>query len=104
MSKKVSAARVQESKVNTWPIKDPTEVLNYTFDFAKELATGEAIASYIITLSDGLVEDASSNTTSSVTVRLSGGNLGATGKVECQVTTDGGQIIIDAAYIPIQNK
>lgn len=86
------------------PPKDPNEVLNYTFNFASELASGEAISSVSITVTDGLVVDASSNTSSTVTARISGGTVGSTGKVTCQATTDASQVIIDTALIPIHSK
>lgn len=90
--------------MSVWPIKDPSEVLNYSFDFSKELASGEAISSVSLTVDSGLVLDTSSNSTTSVTARVSGGTVGQTGRVQCEVTTDAGQVIIDVAYIPIQNK
>lgn len=90
--------------MSTWPIKDPSEILNYTFNFSREMESGEAITGFAITVDEGLVLDASSNTTTTVTARVSGGTNGRNGSVRCEVDTDASQKIIDVAYIPIRTK
>lgn len=79
-------------------VKDPDEVLDYVFDFAPLtngrgdtdwLASGETIASKTITADTGITVDSSAITDSStsVTVWLSGGTVGQRYKVSCRAVT-----------------
>lgn len=79
-------------------IKDPSAVLDYKFDFAKNtnqgsgtdwLASGETISSHTITPDSGITVDSSalSDSNTSVTVWLSGGTAGTTYDVNCEITT-----------------
>ena len=59
------------------PLKDPSAVLDYVFDWTEWLATGETIADYTITADTGITVDSSTKTTGKVTiVWLSGGTAG----------------------------
>lgn len=81
-------------------IKDPNADLDYKFDWKALtngndvedwLAAGETIASAVVTVSGaGLVKDSDSitDTNTSVTVWLSGGNPGEVGTVACKITTN----------------
>ena len=79
-------------------VKDPNAVLDYKFDWANTtnggteadwLAAGETISTRTITAASGITVDSSSITDSStsVTVWLSGGTDGATYTVACLITT-----------------
>lgn len=72
-------------------LKDPTAVLDYTWDWTAWLATGETIAIAIATAT-GVTVDATTNTTTSVTVRISGGTIGTPGTCTVRITTSSGQI------------
>ena len=69
--------------------KDPDAVLDYRFDWSDWLETGDTIATRTITASTGITVDSSSITDSStsVTVWLSGGTVGATYDIACLVVT-----------------
>lgn len=79
--------------------KDPDAVLDYKFDWAPNtngdttktdwLASGETISTTTITADTGLTVDSSSitDTSTSVTVWLSGGTAGSTYTVACLITT-----------------
>lgn len=73
--------------MRTWE-KDPSAVLDWQFDWTNWLAASETISSATVTVDAGLTKDSQSNTTTKVTVWLSGGTLGATYKVACRITTN----------------
>jgi hypothetical protein len=77
--------------VRTWS-KDPQAVLDWAFDWSNWLAASETISGTpVITVDSGLVKDSQSNTTTKVTVWLSGGTLGVAYKVACRITTNQGR-------------
>lgn len=72
--------------------KDPQDLLDYTFDFSEWLGTdGDTIDTQAVTVADGLTQNNVVNTTSTVTVWLSGGTLGRSYAVECEIVTSGGR-------------
>ena len=70
-------------------LKDPSAVLDYKFDWSSWLASGETISSHTITPESGITVDSSSitDTSTSVTVWLSGGSAGIKYDVTCQIVT-----------------
>lgn len=73
-------------------VKEDTETLDYVFDFTPKLDTGETITAAAVTAAAGLTVDSTSNTTTAVTVRISGGAGGGRYTVECQVNTSVGRV------------
>jgi len=77
------------------PLKDPSAVLDYVFDWTEWLATGETIAETItdhtITADTGITVDSSAESDGKVTVWLSGGTAGINYKVACLITTTAGR-------------
>ena len=84
------------------PLKDPSAVLDYAFDWkplthgvpgatSDWLATGETISSYTVTAETGLTKDSDSQADGVVTVWLSGGTAGINYKVACLITTSAGR-------------
>ena len=74
------------------PLKDPSAVLDYVFDWKEEwLATGETIDNYTITADTGITVDSSTEDAGKVTVWLSGGTAGINYKVACLITTTAGR-------------
>lgn len=78
--------------------KDPAAVLDYKFDWANTtnggtvsdwLASGETISTRTITADSGITVDSSSitDTSTSVTVWLSGGTTGQVYNVACKIVT-----------------
>ena len=70
-------------------IKDPDAVLDFKFDWAGWLASGETISARTITPDAGITVDSSSitDTSTTVTVWLSGGTVSQSYKVTCQIVT-----------------
>ena len=81
------------------PLKDPSAVLDYVFDWTEWLATGETIAVdsetgeklITITADTGITVDSSTEDDGKVTVWLSGGTAGINYKVACLITTTAGR-------------
>ena len=73
------------------PLKDPSAVLDYVFDWTGWLATGETITDYTITADTGIAVDSSTEDAGKVTVWLSGGTAGENYKVACLITTSAGR-------------
>jgi len=76
--------------MRTWS-KDPNAVLDWAFDWSRWLSASETISSAVIEVESGLTKDSQSNTTTTVTVWLSGGTLGVTYDVTCRITTNQGR-------------
>ena len=68
--------------------KDPNAVLDYQWDWADWLAVGETISTVTIIMPVGITKDSQSNTTTTVTIWLSGGTVGDGYKVTCRITTN----------------
>ena len=73
------------------PLKDPSAVLDYVFDWTGWLATGETITNHTITADTGLKVDSSAENNGKITVWLSGGTAGQNYKVACKITTSAGR-------------
>ena len=73
------------------PLKDPSAVLDYAFDWTGWLAAGETIVGHTITADTGITVDSSTELDGKVTVWLSGGTAGINYKVACLITTTAGR-------------
>ena len=73
------------------PLKDPSAVLDYVFDWTEWLATVETITDHTITADTGITVDSSTELDGKVTVWLSGGTAGINYKVACLITTSAGR-------------
>ena len=73
------------------PLKDPSAVLDYVFDWTEWLATVETITDHTITADTGITVDSSTESDGKVTVWLSGGTAGINYKVACKITTSAGR-------------
>jgi hypothetical protein len=86
-------------------IKDPDAVLDYRFDWSAWLAVdGDTISSHVVTASDGLVVDGSSEADGSVTVWVSGGTPKQSHTLACRVTTLAGRTDERTAVIFIKER
>ena len=73
------------------PLKDPSAVLDYAFDWTGWLAAGETIVGHTITADTGITVDSSTELDGKVNVWLSGGTAGINYKVACLITTTAGR-------------
>ncbi len=72
--------------------KDPADVLDYLIDFTEWLATdGDTITAHSITIPTGLTLDNSIQSSTGITVWLSGGSVGTHYDVDCLITTTVGR-------------
>lgn len=84
--------------------KDPSAVLDYHWDWTDWLASGEAIASSVITPSAGIVLDSSGFSPTSATAWISGGVVGSTYSVANLITTSQGRTDERTITIRVQNR
>ena len=74
-------------------VKDPDSILDYQWDFTSWLASGDTVASYVVTADPGITVESDSNDTTSVTVWLSGGTAGQAYTVSVRATTQQGRTV-----------
>ena len=86
------------------PLKDPSAVLDYVFDWTGWLASGETIDTHTITVDTGLTKDSSTESGGKVTVWLSGGTAGENYKVACLITTSAGRTDERTIWIKVTNR
>ena len=86
------------------PLKDPSAVLDYMFDWTEWLATGETITDHTITADTGITVDSSTEDDGKVTVWLSGGTAGINYKVACLVTTTAGRTDERTMWIKVADR
>jgi len=72
-------------------IKQPSDFLDYDFDFSDWMVAADTIESADITVATGITLESYSFTDTVVKVWLSGGTDGETYKVTCLITTDDGR-------------
>ena len=93
--------------------KDPAAVLDYTFDWAALtngtgksdwLASGETISSYTVTADAGIIKNSDTNTSTTVTVWLSGGTIATRYKIVCQIVTNFSRTDERTITIAIENR
>lgn len=68
--------------------KAPGAILDYQWDWSSWLAVGETIASFTITAPAGITVQSSSNTTTTVTVWLTGGSPQTNYDIHCTIVTN----------------
>lgn len=92
--------------MNSWPNKDPDEVLDYQFDWTARLVTGELISASTFTVPQGtVVMDSDSFTPQGVaTVWLSGGAAGELCLINNHITTTLGREYDETAKLRIRAK
>ena len=86
------------------PLKDPSAVLDYVFDWTEWLATGETITDHTITADTGITVDSSTESDGKVIVWLSGGTAGINYKVACLITTSAGRTDERTIWIKVVNR
>jgi hypothetical protein len=71
--------------------KDPNSTLDYTINWSSWLTT-DTISTVAWTVETDITQTATSNTTTTATIWLSGGEAGTEYTVTCRVTTTAGRI------------
>ena len=94
------------------PLKDPSAVLDYAFDWTGWLAAGETIAVdsetgeklITITADTGITVDSWTESDGKIIVWLSGGTAGIYYKVACLITTSAGRTDERTIWIKVTNR
>lgn len=83
--------------------KDPSEVIDYVIEWGPRL-DGDTISSVVTSVDPGLTKVAESNTDIATTVRIQGGTPGTKYKVESEVTTNDGEVLIEVFYVFVSER
>ena len=86
------------------PLKDPSAVLDYAFDWTGWLAAGETITSRTVTVPTGMTLESSTAASGIVTAWISGGTAGTTFRVECLIVTTAGRTDECSLWITVQER
>jgi len=86
------------------PLKDPSAVLDYVFDWTGWLAAAETITSHTVTVPTGLTLESSTAASGIVTAWISGGTVGTTYRVECLIVTTAGRTDERSLWITVQER
>lgn len=78
------------SELLTWPDKDPTDVLDYSINWAGRLA-GDTIVTSVFDVPAGLTKNADTNTNETSILWLAGGEAGNSYTITCTITTAAGR-------------
>ena len=89
--------------------KAPGEKLDYGFDWqggapGPWLDTGDTISESTWTVPTGITEVASSKTTTTTTIRLSGGTAGETYEIENKITTSSGEMAERTFLVIVEDR
>lgn len=92
--------------MQSWPTKDPDEVLDYQFDWTDRLVTGETISTSVFSkASDDTITLGSTSVSGAVTtVWISAGTIGELCEVTNRVTTSAGRTYDETARLRIRSK
>lgn len=92
--------------MKTWPSKDPDEQLDYTYDWAPDLAVGETLVSHTFVPIDaaGTVVATENLLADKYVVWFTGGTDGDEATYTLQVTTSQNRILEDTVVLPIIAK
>lgn len=86
-----------------WPNKDPDDELDYVVDWSQWLGEDTIVsAAWSISPSGALALERQSETDDKATVWLSGGEVGSTYEVTCQITTAAGRTRSQTTKIKIK--
>lgn len=90
--------------MQSWPSKDPNEVLDYRFDWTSRLATSETISTSTFIVAEGSVTLANpSILDGKTTVWLSGGTLGEVNVITNRIVTNQGRTYDESARLRVRS-
>lgn len=92
--------------MNTWPTKDPDDVLDYQFDWTARMATNETVVASVFTVVEGTVVKGVVGFTPQgvTTVWLSGGTPGETCLINNHIATSQGREYDETARLRVRSK
>lgn len=85
-------------------IKDPDATLDYGFDWANWLATGETITGAVWTVPSGITKSDEDFDADTTLVWLTGGTLGTNYNISCRITTSDGRIDDRTLIIKVRSR
>lgn len=85
-------------------VKDPDDVLDYSFDWSAWLSASETISTLVIEASPGITVDSNSSSSTVSTAWLSGGTAGFPYTVTHRITTNQGRTVDRTMTIRVQPR
>lgn len=85
-------------------LKDPDDVLDYSFNWADWLTTNELIVSFEAIATPGITIDSTSNTTTVTTTWLSGGVAGSPYTVTHRIVTNQSRMVDRSMTIRVTSR
>jgi hypothetical protein len=90
--------------MQSWPTKDPDEILDYQFNWADRLEEGETIFTSTFIVGEGDVEISDPEVNGALTkVWVSGGTAGSRNVVTNRITTSAGRVYDYSAALRIRS-
>lgn len=92
-------------QVESWPSKDPDEILDYLFNWTARLVTGETISTSVMLLASGTVTLGVATIVGTTTkVWISGGTAGGVSVVTNRITTSASRTYEESAKLRIRSS
>jgi hypothetical protein len=89
--------------MSTW-VKDPNDIVPFTFDWSLFLPPGETIVSHTTTVDGNATKVSDSASATQVTIETSGGTSGTQALSTCQIVTSAGNKYNAEKYITIVTR
>lgn len=91
--------------MQSWPSKDPDEVLDYQFDWTSRLVTNETITTSTFLVADGSVTLTNPTVAGALTtIWISGGVAGEANTVTNRIVTNQGRTYDESAKLRVRSK
>ena len=91
--------------MDSWPSKDPDEVLDYSFDWSERLVSGETLSTSTMLLASGTVTLGANTIVGAVTkIWLSGGVAGGVSVITNRVVTNASRTYEKSAKLRIRSS
>lgn len=87
--------------LDSWPLKDPDEVLDYTIDWSARLDTGETITASTWVVPPGITKDSDTFASTATVIWLSGGTAGSTYALTNRITTSDSRTMDMSVQLPV---
>lgn len=84
--------------------KDPSDVLDYGFDYSSWMDTGDSISTSTWTVPDGITKTSQSNDDDHTTIWVSGGTAGTKYRITNKIVTDEGRTLERSFDIVVVNR
>lgn len=85
-------------------LKDPSAILDYTFDWSDWLRSGDTISTSSWTVTSGMTKVTDTATTTTATIWVSGGTAGITYTAKNTIVTAAGRTDSRSLYLKVEER